>query len=82
MPSHTDQKVYSSEVNGSQEQTFILTDGADCPGGMDWGEGKTLMAWNMRTFCWKEAFFSQEITLHMEMLQLILVLSCTGENPV
>lgn len=44
MPSHTDQKVYSSEVNGSQEQTFILTDGADCPGGMDWGEGKTLMA--------------------------------------
>lgn len=57
MPSHTDQKVYSSEVNGSQEQTSILTDGADCPGGMDWGEGKTLMAWSMRIFLLEGGIF-------------------------
>lgn len=82
MPNHTDQKVYSSEVNGSQEQPFILTDGAYCPG--DW-TGEKKKHWWLETgvyFCWKEAFLSQEITLHMEMLHQILVLDCSGENPV
>lgn len=33
-------------------------------------------------FYWKEAFLSQKITLHLEMLHQIIALSCIGENPL
>lgn len=50
-------------MNGSQQQTFILTDGAYCLEGVDRAEGRTLMARNMSIFLLERGIFITEDNL-------------------